>query len=293
MLIALFTLLGVMLGLGYSEYKNRQERRERFRVMTFEKRLQAHQQAYYWCQKLNEVLNIGGNKETIHTTANQAREWWNSNCLLLDAVSRSEMVGLMNFAHLYANDNEMGRNVWSSLVTTLKAVVSGIGFEYLPEELSKPEELNEEMDTNNKVTTERTPKALSIRRLITHWLKPVWVTLAFVLILLVFSLVVTHFGWAVTGRFLLTISPVFISTLAIMYLFAYLIPLWPLETAFATIFIMFGIYLFASQNNDNVALAIRTYLSKQFNIDFFSVSMTLAGVLIALYAIYKQERKPK
>ena len=143
-LIALFTLLGVILGLGYSEYKNRQGRKERFRVMTFEKRLEAHQQAYYWCHKLNEVLNIG-EKADIHNTANKAREWWNSNCLLLDTNSRREIVQLINLSHAYAHDLKSGEYVWDSLQKSLKSVVKGIGFEYLPEELTKPEELDEKM----------------------------------------------------------------------------------------------------------------------------------------------------
>jgi len=112
--------------------------------MTFEKRLEAHQRAYYWCQKLNEVLNIS-EKEEIHKTAREAREWWNSSCLLLDANSRREMVKLINLAHFYADGRKIGEYVWDTLMTALKAVVSGIGFEYLPEELSKPEELDEKM----------------------------------------------------------------------------------------------------------------------------------------------------
>ncbi len=143
-LTALFTLLGVGLGLGYSEYKNRQERKDRFRVMTFEKRLEAHQKAYYWCQKLNEVLNIG-EKTEIHNNAIAAREWWNSSSLLLDSVSRRDMVRLINLAHLYANGHKSGEYVWDGLMKAQESVVSGIGFEYLPEELSKPEELDETM----------------------------------------------------------------------------------------------------------------------------------------------------
>ena len=143
-LTGLFTLLGVMLGLGFSEYRSRQERKERFRVMTFDKRLETHQQAYYWCQKLNEVLNAS-DKEEVHKTADKAREWWYNNCLFLDRESRSNMAGLTILAHSYANGLKSGEYVWDKLMATLRAIVVGIGFEYLPEELSKPEELDERM----------------------------------------------------------------------------------------------------------------------------------------------------
>lgn len=142
-LIALFTLLGVMLGLGYSEYKNRQERKERFRIMTFDKRLEAHQKAYYWWNELNRVLNIGDADE-IHKIASEAREWWNGSCLFLDTNSRRDMVRLINLSHMYANGNKTAQeHIWDYVIKASKAIVLGIGFEYLPEELSKPEELDE------------------------------------------------------------------------------------------------------------------------------------------------------
>ena len=110
----------------------------------FDKRLPIHQQAYYWWQKLNEALNIGESPK-IHETAREAREWWNSNCLLLDVTSRDEMVKLINLSHFYANGLKSGEYVWDALMTTKKAIVAGIGVEYLPETSEKPEELREEM----------------------------------------------------------------------------------------------------------------------------------------------------
>lgn len=120
------------------------DRQNNFRVMMFEKRLPIHQQAYYWWQKLNEALNIGESPK-IHETAREAREWWNSNCLLLDVTSRDEMVKLINLSHFYANGLKSGEYVWDALMTTKKAIVAGIGVEYLPETSEKPEELREEM----------------------------------------------------------------------------------------------------------------------------------------------------
>lgn len=120
------------------------DREHNFRVMMFEKRLPIHQQAYYWWQRLNEALNIG-EPPKIHETAKEAREWWNSNCLLLDVASRDEMVKLFNLAHLYARELKSGEYVWDALMTAKKAIVAGIGVEYLPKTSEKPEEFRDTM----------------------------------------------------------------------------------------------------------------------------------------------------
>ncbi len=108
--------------------------------MTFDKRLEAHQKAFYWCQQLNQVLNIGESSE-IHRIAAEARQWWNGNCLLLDRVSRQKMIGLFNLAHMYARQKQgpaepkvqTGEGVWERLDESFKAIMEGIGTEYLPE----------------------------------------------------------------------------------------------------------------------------------------------------------------
>lgn len=144
-LTGLFTLLGIALGAGISEYRHWREGRERFRVMTFEKRLAAHQKAYYWWNNLNRVLNFG-DAEQIRKIANKAREWWNGNCLFLDTNSRRDMVELINYSFMYASDSKTAQeHIWEQVMKTAKSIVSGIGFEYLPEALSKPEELEETM----------------------------------------------------------------------------------------------------------------------------------------------------
>lgn len=144
-LSGLFALLGVMLGLGIGEFRRLQERKERFRVMTFEKRLEAHQKAYYWWSNLNRVLNVGEAQE-IHKVASEAREWFDNSCLFIDTNTRRGMVRLINLSHMYANGNKVAQGtIWDCILQTSKSIVMGIGFEYLPEEFSKPEELNNTM----------------------------------------------------------------------------------------------------------------------------------------------------
>jgi len=73
------------------------------------------------------------------------REWWNIHCLLLDPDSRDKILELSNIAHSYADELEGGKDVWSVLQIAKKALVLGIGNEYLPETPELPEELRETM----------------------------------------------------------------------------------------------------------------------------------------------------
>jgi glycine/D-amino acid oxidase-like deaminating enzyme len=147
------TLLAVVVGAlitgAIAEYRARKDKQERYKVAVFEKRLQAHQQAYSWCQHLTEVLNVGNvtgtSSNTILTIAVLMREWWNDNCLLLDADSRNKMLELLNQAQDYADGKESGQGVWSTLHQCKKALVAGIGEEYLPKTVEMPNELKDVM----------------------------------------------------------------------------------------------------------------------------------------------------
>lgn len=50
-------LAGVALGAGIAEFRHWRESRERYQAMSFERRLEAHQEAYYYNQRFYEVLN--------------------------------------------------------------------------------------------------------------------------------------------------------------------------------------------------------------------------------------------
>lgn len=160
MIEAVFGLIGVILGalatgivswkIHTSNLQSRNseieiERKERFRVMTFEKRLDAYQRAYYCYQCLNEVLN-GGDTEKIHEVANEARDWWNKHCLLLDTDSRDNLMGFIQYSHMYANGNQTAQQVvWDWMMKTRKSIVKGVGTEHLPIDSKTPEELRDTM----------------------------------------------------------------------------------------------------------------------------------------------------
>ncbi len=134
-------LLGVVIGLGYSQLARWQERKERFQVMTFEKRLEAYQKAYYWCYSLHS--SIGINIATVtHRIADEALEWCKSSCLYLDEETRKEMYGVINGSFRYHGvDEATKREILNQFDTAYDAIRSGIGREYLPKVKDKLSEL--------------------------------------------------------------------------------------------------------------------------------------------------------
>jgi len=109
----------------------------------------------------------------------------------------------------------------------------------------------------------------------------------------IFVLVESNFDWLTARRLLVVMLPIFGTVLILMYIFWYLIPLRPLETGLIMLLILFGVFMFASVNDNNIALQMRTYLSERFDVTFFATAITIGGLLIALWAIYNQQRKQK
>ena len=103
MVEAIFGLVGVVVGSGlvllYNLYRDRREREEKYRVMLYEKRLEAHQKAFCYIQKLNVALNTAQNDEDLWEVTREAREWWDSNCLYLDEYSRKDLLVAAHCQH--------------------------------------------------------------------------------------------------------------------------------------------------------------------------------------------------
>jgi len=64
-------------------------------------------------------------------------------------------------------------------------------------------------------------------------------------------------------------------------------------TGLIILLIVLFVFQLASGNNTDFAPQIRAYLTESFDIDFFATAMTMGGVLVAIYAIYKQQQKQK
>ena len=154
-MIAVAVVFGTLLGVGIQEFSRWRERGERYQVMTFRKRLEAHQRAFSWCHELNVALNQREPKE-IHRVADDARAWWNANCFFLDTDSRRKMIPLFNAAHDYADgiiskrpDNvQLRPSTWRYLNDALKAITEGIGHKYLPETSTAEAVKHEEKETD-------------------------------------------------------------------------------------------------------------------------------------------------
>ncbi|MHA1971577.1 MAG: hypothetical protein ACTSW1_01220 [Candidatus Hodarchaeales archaeon] len=115
---------GAIIGAGIQEFRLWGERKDKYRVMSFDRRLEAHQQAFAALHELNRILNTGVSKD-IDRTAIETRKWWDKNCLFLDEKSRSLMLKTINLSHQYAGDllaastgiskqhrTNIGRDVW-------------------------------------------------------------------------------------------------------------------------------------------------------------------------------------
>lgn len=159
-LTGLFTLLGMALGAGITEFRHWRERRERYQVMTFEKRLQAHQQAFSWCmnvhgilkrmtivQELERVEELG--RKFVEVT-DKATDWWAHNCLYLDDHSKLRFLKMINMTGQQVNEIldksvkeaqtkkahasvQISEDVRAEIKKTLTCLVEGIGAKYLPE----------------------------------------------------------------------------------------------------------------------------------------------------------------
>ena len=93
---AVIGLVGVIVGVGIQEFRIWRERKDKYKDMVFEKRLDAHQGAYYWCMTLFELMlppklmKDGGVKVAAEETL-KATDWLNKNALYLDEDSRVVM----------------------------------------------------------------------------------------------------------------------------------------------------------------------------------------------------------
>ena len=151
LLIALVGFLGLAIGFGYQEYRMRRERKDKYKDMVFEKRLEVHQGAYYRCNRLvgfmmPEKLVEDGGIVALADELGEYRVWISKNALYLAPDSRIKMNVFFHYAFKkgkkYADKewiktmNVKGETLelTKNLVEVLDSVERGVGVEYLPEE---------------------------------------------------------------------------------------------------------------------------------------------------------------
>ena len=148
---AVMTVVGVLIGVGIQELRIWRERRDKYRDMVFEKRLDAHQGAYYQCMRLSKVsmpwhLVEDGGVENVSKEIDEATEWLNKNALYLDEDSRERMEDLMIFLNISAskyeeerdkggkNDKKVRNKVVGEVGKVLYTLKKGIGVKHLTEQ---------------------------------------------------------------------------------------------------------------------------------------------------------------
>ena len=142
-------LLGVIVGAGIQEFRFWRERKEKYQSMVFEKRIEAHQGAYYWCMRLLKVIRPHrlmkeGGLEAVHDELWKATEWLNQNTLYLDNNSRDKMAKFFSFISktcLKYFKEERGKIdvkkelmlLFENMKEVLSSIEKGIGIKYLPD----------------------------------------------------------------------------------------------------------------------------------------------------------------
>lgn len=132
--VALVGLLGVILGVGVAAFWQWMDRKERYRVMTFEKRLATHQEAFSLCHDLGDAL-FRQNRDDLGSVAVDMKKWWRSHCLFLDRASRENFLRLTNTAYSLAEEGNLDAEdkCWELLKKADRLMVEGIGAQYLPD----------------------------------------------------------------------------------------------------------------------------------------------------------------
>ena len=146
---AVMTLIGVLVGVGIQEIRIWRERKDKYKDMVFERRLDAHQGAYYWCMRLyhflmpQRLMKVEG-VEAAFKEAKEAYEWINRNALYLDEGSLEKMEDFVLYAYetcsKYGDEKEKKNiNIENELLKLAAnmgglsgSIKKGIGAKYLP-----------------------------------------------------------------------------------------------------------------------------------------------------------------
>jgi hypothetical protein len=148
---AVMTLVGVLIGVGIQEFRIWRARKDKYGDMVFEKRLDAHQGAYYWCKRLtvsvrpDRLLRDGGVEAGIKEVW-RGLEWLDKNALYLDEDSRLKVNNFIVYIAgiiVRYRDKKWRKNieveeemqkVLEKVVEVVTSIERGIGVKYLPEQ---------------------------------------------------------------------------------------------------------------------------------------------------------------
>lgn len=154
---AVMTLAGVLIGVGIQEFRIWRERKDKYKDMIFEKRLEAHQGAHYRCRRLlmfmtpYKLVKDGGVSAALEEMR-EFSEWLHKNTLYLDIGSRTKISMFLNYLLNTVKkyqDEEWIKNMnvkeetlelHGNMAEVLLSIERGVGVNYLPEEKISIEE---------------------------------------------------------------------------------------------------------------------------------------------------------
>jgi hypothetical protein len=160
---AVMTLVGVVIGVGIQELRIWRERKDKYKDMIFEKRLDAHQGGYYWCMKLlsvmmpNRLMKDGGLSD-VDEKLGGAMEWLDKNALYLNQDSRVKMNEYFQYVSETSlkykdvkgisniNIGEETEKLVENAGKVLSSIQKGIGVEYIPEKKLSREKIEIEKE---------------------------------------------------------------------------------------------------------------------------------------------------
>lgn len=145
-------LIGVVVGAGIQEFRIWRERKDKYKDMVFEKRLDVHQSANYWCMKLSRLMSPhrimeDGAIAVVIKEVREASEWLAKNELYLDEESSLKMTEFLKYVCetclKYSEDKKVGKNInvaeetrklLDNTIALFSSIRRGIGVKYLPEQ---------------------------------------------------------------------------------------------------------------------------------------------------------------
>jgi len=100
-IIGIFTIIGGLIGSFITYVVFKLERKDKFRMVAIEKRLEAHQKAFSMWYKLIWVIHSPITERT--KVISEARDFWITNCLYLEKNTRKEFDVVINLVDGYSD----------------------------------------------------------------------------------------------------------------------------------------------------------------------------------------------
>ena len=147
---AVMVLIGAGIAVGAQELRIWREKQDKYKDMVFEKRLAAHQDAYYWCVRLFNLmmpnsLMIADGRKNLNKETWKAHEWFTKNALYLDEVSVEKWIDFLEYVketgQKYESETirkdisvkEETKELRKNVEEVVAAIRKGVGYKYLPE----------------------------------------------------------------------------------------------------------------------------------------------------------------